>query len=103
MNHTKADGWQINGTHLQGYIVATLDQIEDTFGEPVLGDGYKTTTEWSIEFEDGTIATIYDWKRDSAPTYGQTIEWNVGGFTHDAVLRVRDALTLAQANHRLFA
>jgi len=66
-----------NGTHLQGYLTTTLDQLTSLLGEPLEGDGDKTTAEWKIEFEDGRVVTIYDWKLSSAPTY--LYDWHVGG------------------------
>jgi hypothetical protein len=85
----------IDGTWLQGYMTATRREIEITFGEPYLwGEGDKVTTEWAIQFDDGTIATIYDWKRYEmgAPAMDERIEWNIGGRDHIAVDRVKDAL-----------
>jgi hypothetical protein len=88
------DNVDANGTWLQGYTDATRRELEATFGEPFDGDGYKTTTEWAIRFDDGTIATIYDWKRYEmgAPAMDERIEWNIGGREPIAVERVEDAL-----------
>ena len=74
-----------NGTCLQGYINAHYSQLVDIFGEPTESDGYKVDAEWYIEFEDGTVGTIYNWK--NGPNYlgdeGTLVEyitqWNVGG------------------------
>lgn len=88
------DNVSIDGTWLQGHIVATRRELEATFGSPFDGDGYKTTTEWAIQFDDGTISTIYDWKRYElgAPAMDERITWNVGGKTFVSVERVEDAL-----------
>ena len=74
-----------NGTCLQGYITAHYYQLVDIFGEPTESDGYKVDAEWYIEFEDGTVGTIYNWKNgpnycgaDGTPVEYIT-EWNVGG------------------------
>ena len=74
-----------NGTCLQGYINAHYYDLLETFGEPTESDGYKVDAEWRIEFEDGTVATIYNWKNgpnycgaDGTPVEYIT-EWNVGG------------------------
>lgn len=86
---------EVHGTHLQGYVTTTRDHIESVLGEPLeYGEGSKVTTEWVIEFEDGTVATIYDWKRyeDGAPDFDEVYEWHIGGKTWDAALRVSEAL-----------
>ena len=85
------ENWQaVSGTHLHGYITATRDEIEAVFGKPTIANGDpddKVTTEWYLIFEDGTVATIYDWKRYGlgAPYMDERIEWNIGG--HDDTVR----------------
>jgi hypothetical protein len=87
------------GTSLRGYITATRQEIEDVFGPPTY-DGNsdegedKVTTEWSIWFSDGTIATIYDWKRYEMgkPHSEEKIEWNIGGKSNRAVELVEEFL-----------
>jgi hypothetical protein len=86
---------EVNGTWLQGYTVATRREIESVFGKPNYeSEGDKVTTEWNILFDDGTVATIYDWKRYEmgAPEMDERIEWNIGGREPIAVERVEDAL-----------
>ena len=76
---------RVAGTCLQGYINATYQELIDVFGKPTKSDGYKVDAEWLIEFEDGTVATVYNWK--NGPNYcgaeGTPVEyiteWNVGG------------------------
>lgn len=70
-------------TSLQGEITTTFDRLVEVFGEPDYGPddmGDKVTCEWCLKFEDGTIATIYDYK-----VYGLTprglYAWHIGG--HD--------------------
>lgn len=69
------------GSSLQGYITTTYDRLTRVFGQPVGGD--KTTAEWAIQFKDGTVATIYDWKEFSTPV-GQ-YRWHIGGQNNRAV------------------
>lgn len=83
-SYTKA-----NGTHLQGYVRTTYAQLVDLFGEGV-GAGDKTTQEWILEFNDGTVATIYDWKEYETPEY--LYDWHVGGTSKQAVWKVQEAL-----------
>ncbi len=88
MKFTQADWEVVNGTSLQGYINATYDQLVERFGQPE-GGGDKTTVEWMLQFEDGTVATIYDWKVDETPTY--MYNWHIGGKNNTAVTRVTQA------------
>lgn len=84
-----------HGTSLRGYVRDTREHIESVFGEPMdYGTGGKVTTEWIIEFEDGTVATIYDWKRyeGGAPYLEESYEWHIGGANHDAVTAIESAL-----------
>jgi hypothetical protein len=76
------------GTSLQGKMSAYYHQLVEVFGEPD-GGGDKTTVEWCLEFEDGTIATIYDWKEYDTPT--GRYDWHIGGKNKDAVYAVMDA------------
>ena len=77
-----------HGTHLQGYISATYDQLIARFGQPEFG-GDKTTVEWCLEFEDGTIATVYDWKEYRTPM--GMYDWHIGGNDQMAVIAVHEA------------
>ena len=100
MNHIgfsteNVDIYKNGGTSLQGYVTSTRRGLESTFGKPCYeGEGDKTTTEWEILFDDGTVATIYDWKRYElgAPAMDECIEWNIGGQDAVAVRRVSNAI-----------
>jgi len=94
MNYTKLDNTglhKVNGTSLRGYVLTTYDKLVATFGEPTYLGSYdeKTTCEWFIEFEDGTVATIYDWKTGGTPMY--PYEWHIGG-KNNKVVRLIQAL-----------
>lgn len=71
-------------THLIGGVQTTRRVLEKAFGAPThsdpSGDG-KVTTEWILKFEDGTVATIYDWKRYEmgAPALDEREDWHIGG------------------------
>lgn len=75
----------VNMTSLQGYTEAYYHQLVEVFGEPE-GSGDKTTAEWCLQFEDGTVATIYDWKEYETPT--GLYRWHIGGHSQKAVDRV---------------
>ena len=79
------------GTWLQGHIDVEFDQLVSRFGAPLDGDCYKTDAEWIIEFSDGTIAAIYNWKNGRSylghdgPSVGSINHWNIGGTSKRAV------------------
>ena len=81
-------GANANMTSLQGYVQAYYHQLVEVFGEPE-GGGDKTTVEWCLSFEDGTVATIYDWKMYETPM--GNYNWHVGGMSKLAVERVESA------------
>ena len=82
----------LDGTHLQGLINIDYDKLVKLFGLPIqLGsDGYKIDSEWVLKFDDGKIATIYNWKdgHNYLGRYGKDVEditeWHIGG--HDSVV-----------------
>jgi hypothetical protein len=86
------------GTHLQGYLQANYADLVKVFGQPFGGDNHKTDAEWEVCFEDGTRATIYNWKNgknycgEDGLEVQKIKEWNIGGFNQDAVDRVLKAL-----------
>lgn len=80
---------KMNGTSLQGYINANYDLLKKLFNDPMNGH-YKTDAEWCIEFNDGTIATIYNYKdghnyrgRHGIATCNIT-SWHIGGSNQKA-------------------
>lgn len=85
------DSWisAANGTHLQGYVETTYDRLVELFGVG-LGSGDKTTQEWILEFSDGTVATVYDWKEYSTPL--GMYSWHIGGTTKQAVWNAEAAI-----------
>ena len=99
MNFVKADLDAISFTFRVGQVDASFDQLVRCFGEPHdEGDGYKTDVEWLLQFEDGTVATIYNWK--DGPNYlgaaGTPVDrithWHIGGRDVRASRAVRRAL-----------
>lgn len=74
----------INGSCYQGIIQADFDTMVEIFGEPSIDEeGYKVRVEWLLQFDDGTVATIYDWKEDCH--YTKVTDWHIGGFDKKAV------------------
>ena len=84
----------INGTSLRGCVTTTYDVLVATFGAPDFGPndmtGDKVTCEWCIQFEDGTVATIYEWKNGYTPM--DRAQWNIGGKSDEAVTHVINAV-----------
>ena len=82
---------------MTGTNKATFDELVQAFGEPFDGH-YKTDWEWEIEFDDGIVATIYNWK--DGPNYCgshgkqsfEITEWHIGSRTMDAATRVHDII-----------
>lgn len=85
------DYWsdKVNGSHLQGSTCTTFATLTELLGKG-LGGGDKTTQEWVIEFSDGTVATVYDWKEYSTPR--GLYDWHIGGKSRKAVQYVEDLL-----------
>ena len=77
----------INGTSLKGYVIATYDELFDAFGEPDDGPNDlaadKVTCCWRLQFEDGTVVSIYDWKESETPLH--RYDWHIGGKNSQAV------------------
>jgi hypothetical protein len=88
MKFTQGTWTEANGTCLQGHVEAYYHQLVAVFGEPE-GGGDKTTVEWVLSFEDGTVATIYDWKEYETPT--DLYRWHIGGRNSRAVDLVNQA------------
>ncbi len=86
MKFRVGDHVSVNGTHLQGYVTTTYAHLVHVLGKPTYTDGDKVTCEWTIQFRDGTIATIYDWKTECTPH--ELYDWHVGGNDPRAVLLV---------------
>jgi hypothetical protein len=87
----------IDNTCLQGHIRTGYQELVSAFGKqvgPELFDTIKSDAEWHIQFEDGLIATVYNWKNGrnycgpSAPAAHEITEWNIGGKSEEVVQRI---------------
>jgi len=83
----------IGGTSFVGHILAEYDKLVEKFGQPIASFcGYKSDVEWYIEFEDGSVATIYNWKNgynycgESGLHHEDIMDWHIGG-RHESVER----------------
>jgi hypothetical protein len=88
MNFTHIDS--ALGTCYQGEVIASLDDLVETFGPPRDGVDHKTRAEWWLRFDDGCVATIYDWKRPEL--LADVSVWNVGGQSPHGLEHVKEAL-----------
>jgi len=60
-----------------GYIRTDFHKLSDLFGDPKESVDSKVGIEWTLKFEDGTIAIIHDWKEKEGPE--RTRNWTVKG------------------------
>ena len=85
-----------SGTSLQGYITTTQSDLIEVFGEPIRFEENtdKVTLEWIVQFDNGEIATIYDWKRyeDGTPGMYEICEYHIGGNSRDVLTLVKESL-----------
>ena len=96
----KEANWDaVNGTSLQGYVDVTYATLKKVFGkEHSDGDGYKVDAEWDLQFSDGVVATIYNYKDGknycgrSGLAKSKITEWHVGGTSKRAVANVEAML-----------
>ena len=86
------------GTCLQGYVTIPYSKLVEKFGKPEESDGDKIDAEWVIQFEDDSIATIYNWKngKNYCGEYGlptsRITEWNVGGASDKVLSKLQSIL-----------
>ncbi len=75
------------GTSLSGHLKATYNHLIKFVGKPTYpngSDNYKTDVEWVIEFPNGAIMTIYNWKNGKNYNGKEGLEieeitdWNIG-------------------------
>jgi hypothetical protein len=94
-----------NGTSLQGYINCSYDDLVEALGYPIEPEylDTKTDAEWDIQFDDGTVATIYNWKNGKryCGEIGYNLcdipQWHVGGRSPEVVERVAFLIKDCQA------
>jgi len=100
ITHNHDDLINSNGTHGLGQIHATYAQLVSTFGEPLKEgfDDYKSDAEWLVQFDDGLVATIYNWKNgfnycgnQGTPT-AMIKDWHIGGNDAVVIAYINDAL-----------
>jgi hypothetical protein len=91
----------INNTHKKGDLIADYNSIIQKFGKPSLCfDDIKSDYEWQIEFSDGLVAAIYDYKiginycgedEGEILTEGEH-SWSIGGSDPRVVKRIQEII-----------
>ena len=90
------DWSKTNGTSRVGQMQISYDQLVEKLGEPDEVDDYKTDAEWDLKFEDGVIASIYNYKNGRnylgprGPAKEDITLWNIGGHSMKASEKVKE-------------
>ena len=89
------------GSFQQGQLATDYDTLVETFGLPRIGPSTDPTDDnvtcmWAIQFSDGTIATVYDWKTTTTPYHLHC--WIIGGYDSRAVDRVLAEIDLMKVD-----
>jgi hypothetical protein len=100
ITHNEDDSISTNMTCRRGHITTSYANLVQVFGEPLKEgfDDYKSDAEWIVQFEDGNVATIYNWKNgvnycgDQGIPTAMIDVWNIGGYDVAVVAYVKDAL-----------
>ena len=85
---------QTSSTHLIGYVSTSYQKLVETFGHPLKGD-YKTDAEWDIQFSDGMVGTIYNWKNgknycgEDGYELHEIDSWHIGGLKPQVETRIK--------------
>ena len=87
-------------TWLQGYIECSYQDLVNVFGEEQSTnfDNYKSDAEWDIRFQDGLVATIYNYKdgKNYCGSEGlekvDLTEWHIGGQNSEVLDRIKQIL-----------
>ena len=82
---------KIDRSSYVGQIEISYFDLVSIFGEPKQSRE-KTSAIWDIEFDDGIVASIYDWKPGKNDTPETNTIWNIGGF-HNSKERLIKFLT----------
>lgn len=89
-----SDTVSVDGTSLHGYLDTTFDSLVKVFGPPNFDDissDDKVKIEWDIKFNDGTVATIYDYKNyemSNDEVKEKNKDWHIGGHSDDSLKEV---------------
>ena len=104
MNYETSTDWsKARETCLRGHVDTSYERLRSLFGEPDGWDQYKTSTHWIILFEDGMVATIYDYKDTTLYSPDElspkalralkSYDWHIGGTADSVVDRIQELVT----------
>ena len=84
------------GTSHKADFTTTYAKLVELFGEPrkASGDG-KVDEEWKVEFENGEVASIYNYKNGAKygnPNIETITEWTIGGYKSEVVKLITELL-----------
>ena len=106
LTHNEKEDIDPNGTSLIECIHVFYDTLVQVFGKPMKGHD-KSDAEWEIEFEDGTVATIYNYKdgknylgKNGMKTKDITY-WHIGGHNQKAWDYVKYAIDNKKREQKL--
>lgn len=93
ITYTVDNDADIHGTSKKLSIKASYDKLVELFGEPSrpFADGEHARVNWTLDFSDGHVLSIYDWNEGDNPVYNVT-SWNVAARTFMAAGRIYDIL-----------
>ena len=89
----------VNGTSYQGAIRESFEKLLEVFGAPLGASAdNKVDAEWEVELDDGTVATIYNYK-DGNAYCGEDgtdpvdiVNWHIGGKSKSVVWGIEEIL-----------
>ena len=87
--HTMWNDMDFGGSALVGSVDATLEELEEYLGKPMNVNGTRIDKRWLLKFDDGIIATLFNYQ-------GQT-QIRVGGFREISKERIEEWLTQCRA------
>lgn len=91
VNQPKAN---MNGTHLQGYLDITFQELSLILGDHLRGYD-KMKALWVIEGSiqgQYTVATIYDYNSFSFSSIERNTDWHIGGHSERSLELVKRAI-----------
>ena len=75
-----------------GEATLPFTALQKCLGEPIRHLHDKVKAEWLIQFDDGEVATVYDWKEPHAPQNNE--HWCIGGHRGSVVARISAILSV---------
>ena len=86
VNDFSTDNIDPTGTSFRGYLKVSYADLVKKLGEPTDDfDDCKSDAAWNIQWNDGMVATIYNWKNGKNYLGAQGLKtediliWNIGG------------------------